>query len=258
MLHARYVNGNLAFWDTHRNRIVDAVGATVVSYINHFTQVALDDTTLNPDEWNVTTDHNGVALPVSLTGGVLQIPCGDTDNDEYYMQLGGSTIATNAPWIIAGALGVANTRPLYFGARVKMMEIADLGCFVGLAEEGSAAADFLANNSAVVADKDFIGFSILTATPTAWNMTWRRNGEAVQTTAGVATNAADWHIFEFYYDGVTTVTFYIDGTAHATTATTTAGTFPYAEEMAPILGVKTGEAVLKRLQVDWLRVVQFN
>ena len=30
------------------------------------------------------------------------------------------------------------------------------------------------------------------------------------------------------------------------------------KEMAPIIGLKTGEAVLKRLQVDWMRVVQFN
>jgi len=260
MLHSRYINGNLAFWDTHQCRIIDAFGASVVKYINHFVDLPRDDTTRNPSGWKWVSDTatDGITLPISMTGGVIQVATGGTDNNETYIQLGGSTDVTNAPFIIAGAAGVANTRPLYFGARVKALELADEAYFVGLAGEGAAVANFLTDNSGVVADDDFIGFNTLTATPTVWNSTWKNAGQTVVTNTGFATNAADWHIFEFYYDGATTVTFWADGVASATQATTTAATFPFAEEMSPILAVKTGEGVLKRLHVDWLRVFMFD
>jgi len=260
MLHSRWINGNLAYWDTHQCRIIDAWGATVVKYLNHFTHFAADDTTRNPTEWLWASDtaNDSVTLPVSNTGGVLQIATGAVDNNETYIQLGSAASATNAPWIIAGAAGVANTKPLYFGARVKCTTHVDGAWFVGLCGEGAAVGNFLTDNSGVVADDDFIGFNILTATPAAWNITWRNAGQAVQAVTAVAVNADDWHMFEFWYDGATTVTFWIDGTAHATTATTTAATFPFNEEMSPILGCKSGDGAAKVLQIDWLNVVQFN
>ncbi len=258
MLHARYINGNLAYWDTHQCRIIDAVGATVIKYVNHFVSLPLDDTTRNPLEWDFQSDtaNDALTLPVSNVGGVMQIAVGAGGNDETYMQLGGSTIATAAPWVIGGAAGVANTKPLYFGIRVKALEHAATSAFVGLAEEGCSAANFLADATGVVADKDFVGFNILVASAAAWNITWKKNGQAVQTAANVVANADDWHIFEYYYDGATTVNFWVDGTLSATTATTTAATFPGGEEMAPIIALK-GQAA-KNLQVDWLRVFYFG
>lgn len=258
MLHSRWINGNLAYWDTHQCRIIDALGASVVKYLNDFVALPSDDTTGNPSEWKVQSDTaaDAITLPASLTGGVLNIAVGGAGNDETYMQLGGARIATSAPFVIGGAAGVANSKPLYFGVRAKALEHAATSVFVGLAEEGVAAADFLADDSGVIADKDFVGFNILVASAAAWNVTWRKNGQAVKALAAAAVNADDWHTFEFYYDGATTVTFWVDGTAHATQATTTAATFPGAEEMAPVFAIK-GQAA-KNLQIDWLRVVQFN
>jgi hypothetical protein len=258
MMHARWINGNLAYWDTHQCRIIDALGASVVKYLEDFVSLPMDNTTHNPTQYTFSGDtaNDSLTLPVSNTGGVAQIATGGVDNNETYFQLG--AVNTHAPFVIAGAAGVANSKPLYFGARIKCLEHADEGVFVGLAEEGAAAGNFMADNSAVLADKDFCGFNILTATPAAWNITWRKNGQAVQTAANVVANADDWHVFEFWYDGATTVSFWVDGTLSATAATTTAATFPGAEEMSPIVGLKTGEAVAKNIQIDWLRVVQFN
>lgn len=261
MLHSRWINGALAYWDTHQCRIIDAIGGSVVKYINHFVAVPLDDTTRNPAEWRWVSDTatDAITLPVSVTGGVMMMATGATDEDETYLQLGGATSATAAPFIIAGAAGIANSKPLYFGIRVKAMEHTEEGVFVGLAGEGAiTGGNFLTDVSGVIADDDFIGFNILQATAAAWNITWRNAGQAVQAVTGVATNADDWHVFEFWYDGATTVTFFVDGTAHATTADTTAVTFPFNEEMGPVLALKTTAAFLKRIQVDWLRVVQFN
>lgn len=258
MLHSRWINGNLAYWDTHSCRIIDAVGASVVKYTNHFVALPLDDQTRNPSEWKWVSDTatDSITLPVSLTGGVMNMACGGAGQDETYLQLGGATIATSAPFVIGGASGVANGYPVYFGARVKALEHAATSVFVGLAEEGASAANFLTDATGVIANKDFIGFNILVASATAWNATWKLTGQAVQAITSLAVNGDDWHTFEFFYDGATTVTFWADGTASSTLATTTAATFPGGEEMSPILAIK-GQAA-KNLQVDWLRVFQFN
>ena len=260
MLHSRWINGALAYWDTHQCRIIDAIGTSVVKYSNHFVAMPLDDTTRNPSEWRWVSDtaNDAITLPISTTGGVVQLATGAGAENETYLQLGGAASVTNAPFIIAGAAGAATNQPLYFGIRVKALEHVAEGVFVGLAGEGASAQNFLTDATGVIADDDFIGFNILSATPAAWNITWRNAGQAVQAVVGAAVNADDWHTFEFYYDGATTVTFWADGTASATVATTTAATFPFYEEMSPILAIKTTAAFLKRVQVDWLRVIQFN
>jgi len=259
MLHSRWINGALAFYDTHQCRIIEAIGANVYKYIDHFISLPADDTTRNPSEWDWTSDTatDSITLPISNVGGVMNVACGVVDNNETYLQLGSATSATNAPFIIGGAAGITNNYPLYFGARVRAKQHADEAYFVGLAGEGASAGNFMADNTGALADDDLIGFNTLTATPTSWNLTWKNAGQAVQTTTGAAVNADDWHIFEFYYDGATTVTFWVDGVASATTATTTAATFPGGEEMSPILAVKTGEAVVKSMDIDWLRVFLF-
>ena len=58
MLHSRYVYGNLAFWDTHQNRIVDAIGPGVRKYINHFTD-NVTSATDTPTGWTVTLTEAG-------------------------------------------------------------------------------------------------------------------------------------------------------------------------------------------------------
>jgi hypothetical protein len=222
-------------------------------FFEDFLRLPLDDTTRNPSDacWISDTATDSITLP-KVVGGVVQVASGAGDNNETYIQFGGAAGITCAPFSITDV----GDKAVWFEARVKALEVADVGIFVGLAEEGSAVADFLVNDTGAVVNKDFIGFNILTATPTAWNSTWKKAGQVVATNAGVAVNAADWHTFGFYFDGESTVTFYVDGVAHATVATTSAVTFPSGELMAPIIAVKTGEAVLKRVQVDYVRVVQ--
>ena len=186
MLHSRWINGNLAFWETQQCRIVEAYGAGVIKYLNHFESLPLDNTTRNPMDWMVFTDSGAdtITLPISLPGGVMQLATDAGDNNEVYMQLGGAACATNAPFVIGGAGGIANNSPLYFGARVKPLEHADESYFVGLAEEGSAADGFIVDGATAIVNKDFIGFCTLSGTPTAWNTTWKITDGAVQTVAG--------------------------------------------------------------------------
>jgi len=222
-------------------------------FFEDFLRLQVDDTTIVPGDCLVASDHPTTALALqTLVGGVLQLSCGNTDLDESYVQWGQGAGILAAPFNITDASG----KPLFFEARVKALELADESYFIGLAEENCAAADFMTNNTGVLADKDLIGFNTLTATPTAWNATWKKAGQVVQAIVGVAVNAADWHKFSFWFDGLHTITFYIDGVANATVALSSAATFPSAQQMAPIIAIKTGEAVLKRLQIDYIRVVQ--
>lgn len=223
--------------------------SVAIRLFDDFVLPSVDDTTGLPTTMVCAGDHKTTAFN-KASGGVLQMNCGDTDNDEYYAQMAAG--ALHAPFVITDA----NGKPLWFEVYCKAMQHADGSFFIGLAEEGAAAADFMADNSGVLADKDFIGFNILAATPTAWNATWRKNGQAVQAITGVAVNADDYHRFGFHFDGLHTVTFYIDRVAHATVALSSAATFPSAQLMAPIFAVKTGEGVDKSLAVDYIQVVQ--
>ena len=227
--------------------------AVAIQFFDDFLSLPIDDTTGNPSayKWVSDTATGAITLP-KLAGGVVAVACGGVDNNETYIQLGGAGLDTPAPFAITDN----SNKPLAFQARVKAVEHADEGIFVGLAEEGSAAANFLTDNSGVIADKDFVGFNLLTATPAAWNATWKKAGQAVQAITGVAVNADDWHTFAFIFDGVHTIYFWIDGVLHATTALSSAATFPSGERLAPIIAVKTGEGVAKSVQVDYIKVWQ--
>jgi len=222
-------------------------------FFEDFLTLPLDDTTRDPTNALLYSDTgtDAVSLP-KLAGGVMQVACGGVDNNETYVQFGGATQATPAPFAITNA----SNKPVWFEARVKALEHADEGLFVGLAEEDAAQAAFLAVNTGVPADKDFIGFRVKCDASDEWDIAWRKDGQAEQEIANVVANADDWHTFAFLFDGVSTVYFYVDRTLVTTQALTSAATFPSGELLAPIVAVKTGEGVAKNIQVDYIKVFQ--
>lgn len=226
-----------------------------ILYHEDFLTLPIDDTTGNPLGWKWVSDTatGAVTLP-KVAGGVVQVACGGVDNNETYIGLGAIGGDTAAPFFITDA----NSKPFWAEFYVKASAHADEAFFVGLAEEASAAANFLADNTGVPADKDFIGFRTKCDASAEWDVAWRKNGQAEQEIAAAAVNADDWHRFGIHYDGLHTVTFYIDGTAHATVALTSAATFPSAQALAPIIAVKTGEGVAKSIQVDYIRIAQIR
>jgi hypothetical protein len=208
------------------------------------------DANANPaDGVYAATGNAQIVMPVANVGGVIQVKTTAGDNSYCFHQYG--ALATTNPFVITDG----STKPLFFGCRVKAEQHADMGAFVGLAEEASAAAGFLVTDTMELVDKDFIGFRLIAATPTLWDFVYKKAGQVMQTLASVATNADDWHVFGFWYDGLHTVTPYADGVAK-TVNLTSGATFPSAQYMAPILAIKTGEAVLKSMLVDYVRVIQ--
>lgn len=191
----------------------------------------------------------------TAVGGVIEVAGNDADNDEGSITTGGNT---------AGFLKVASTsgRPLWFETRVKKASIADnaLAFFVGLSEEALAAADTLVDNTGEIADKDVIGFQTLHADGDAVLGIYRKQGQTKGTVTGAtAAMVADtWIKLGLYFDGLTTLTYFIDGLAVGEVTDIDATTFPDGEELALLWATKVGAAAESKTQMDWWRAAQLR
>lgn len=123
---------------------------------------------------------------------------------------------------------------------------------VGLAEEGSAGANFIADAGNDIADKDVVGFVVWEGDPNALLAIYQTAGSAFATAFSTAITVTNMTL-GIHFDGVTTVTWYVDGTAIGTKATSVTG-FPDTEELSPILAVKQGAAD-GGINLDWIKLV---
>lgn len=186
-------------------------------------------------------------LPAVMGGGLRFVTDG-TQYDEAWLQWGGSG---GSPFMISDTL--ANNRELVFEAATRMtttVSAEDIDVFVGLAEEGSAVADMIANDGGM-ADKDLIGFEFTTGENANW--VYRKNGQAVQTPGSSWQTLVNntWYHFGFRFDtdsdsitpwfgtgDRTTSAMNPDKTSQITSADIAAATFPDGEGLSPIIGVK--------------------
>ena len=209
-----------------------------------------------------TTDY--CAMLATEVGGVVRVGATASDNDEGYLTSGNNE---------AGFVKIYTTTPkeLWFEARVRPSSITDVGMFCGLAEEGLAAADTLANNTAALASKDFVGFHSDTAGPTALDCVYRKASKTgvVPKAAAQTMVAETWYKLGMYFDG-TYLKYFVDGEEEQLTSTITgvdvnkglkvvsATDFPDGEELAVLIGCHDGEGAAKYVDIDWVRVAQLR
>lgn len=233
-LHSRYERGNLVFYDTHRKRIVDAIGADITKYIDDFTDGSATDTTVDAD-WTATRVEAGAGestlTRVDGVGGILRITTDAADNDGINAQLIGESFKL--------ALGSI----VYFGIRLKMSESTQSDFFAGLA---------ITDTDILGGVTDSIGFRKVDASTQIVAVV---NKNSTETTANVATCDTSYHTYEFYYDGASSLEFFVDGVSVATPAITN---LPDDEELRVSLHVLTGEAVSHFADADWIRCVQIG
>jgi hypothetical protein len=195
-------------------------------------------------------------------GGVIGLTTDATDNDEVWIQSGSATSVLGAISDTAGSDFLT-----VFECRVKKASIAnDVGAvFCGLAEEGCAAADSKADNTGVLADKDYIGFDVVHAAGATCNFVYRKAGQTAQTLiAGVHTFVADDFVkLGFIYDpsakASQRIKVFVNNVEQATYGTATniaAATFPDGEEMAALFGLKNGAATATEFAIDWWAYAQ--
>lgn len=191
----------------------------------------------------IATDRNGV----------VAIATAAQDNHENWLTSGGNT----------GGLGLisdtaGSDKLLLFEARIAVAQITAHNLFVGLSEEGLAAADTVTDAGAL-ASKDMIGFYTLEGAPTDLIFGYRKAGAAVQAVQTIATLAADTFVkVGFVYDpsepADRRIVAYVDNEETSTKVSATsiaASTFPDGEELALLAGIKNGAAAAKTLYLDW-------
>jgi len=234
-VHSQHINGCLAYWETHRKCILDAIGADVVKYVDDF--VVLPGTDASFDPWTVTLVEAGTGETTVTSGnagnGTLLITTDDAENDGANLQLNGESFK------------LESGKPLYFGARVQSISDATQSdIFIGLA---------ITDTDILGGVTDSIGFQKVDGST---DLTFVVNKNSTATTAsGLKTLAASTaYILEFYWDGAGLEVF-VDGVSVATPAITN---LPDDEELRVSLQFLSGSAGAKTCHVDWIRCIKFG
>jgi len=188
------------------------------------------------------------------SGGVVRLATGATDNHEAWLSAQG----------LAGALGMisdtaADAKLTVFETRVRFSSVADnVGAFfVGLGEPGIPADSAKVNDTGVMVDKDFIGFNTIHADNDLLSINYRKSGAAQQAVgSGTAIVANTWYKLGFVYDPLDSekIKFYINNVQQGSSlsaANIAAATFPDAERLTFVAGVKNGSAAAANLDIDW-------
>lgn len=191
-------------------------------------------------------------LPTAI--GRLSIAVASTNNNESWLQSCGGTG-------VLGKITSAAITKMWFEARVATSQILTQNFFVGLSEEGLAAADTITDAGAM-ASKDFIGFRALEDAPSKIDIVYRKAGQAEQEVLAEAhTLVADTFVnLGFVVDpgpgvsGSQRIKFFVNGTQQGSYVTDTqiaATTFPSGEEMAFLIGGKNANAANTFLCEGW-------
>lgn len=208
--------------------------------------------------WKHTGDTAVTAdsLVGATAGGVLSLISGSTDNNEVYLQYGAQGTE--------GAFNITSngTKELWFETRVCAAPSGNEGgFFVGLADPGASAANFLIDNAGTVdTNVNHIGFWCGTLYSNAYyNFVVGKADAAAGSLmdAAIVTNTAATYVkLGFHFDGVRTTTVYVNGTARSRVHTNNAVSYPDAVVMAPIIASKTGGSYSNTNKIDYIWVQQ--
>ena len=233
---SRYIRGNLAFYDTHRMRLVDAFGPDVVKWqanAQHAQDTAATGT--QPSGYVTTLVEAGAGGDSDVeasdeVGFVWEIVTDNADNDGVNIQLNGEAFRLGA-------------RDVYFGIKLRADEATQDDFLVGLC----------------ISDTDLLGgmtdgvyFEKLDAGTGISTVTEKDSTETQSDDEG--TFAADTDVtLEFYWDG-TAVYFFVNGVEVGRVT----ANVPDDEELTPSIHFLTGEAVAHRMKVAWARAISIG
>lgn len=178
-------------------------------------------------DWTVTeTDAGATQALTDGDGGLLLITNTAADNDLVSLQKKGESFR------------FATGKPLFFEARFKVSDATQSDIVIGLQITDTTPLDVTDGVFFIKADGaatvDFLVEKNNTAT----------------TASAIATMADDTFIrLGFYYDGVSAVQYYVNGTYTGTSVTTN---LPDDEDMTVTIAIQNGEAVAKTMTVDYV------
>lgn len=191
----------------------------------------------------------GGIVPVATeVGGVIKFTTSSDTSDGDNHDL---VLTTQGNVGTMGKVSLTTPKRLIFEAKVKFGSITDGdgSVFVGLTEEGLAAANGVINDSSghITASKDMIGFLVTEDDNDALKFVYRKAGQAVQTvfTYSTALVASTYYNLGFIYDpdapASQRIAAYINNVEQGTYITQTmlaAATFPSEEELTLTAAIK--------------------
>jgi len=231
----KFVNGNLVFYKAGNQHIwYNAFGPSARVYIEDFcgpvpTGADNDD----PLGWEIAT-LTGDAGTATFTvgneaGGAMVLTTDGTEDD------GINAKHNNEAWVLADG------DPLYFGVRLKMSDADATDLMVGLMIDDAELWGAVAEG---------VYFESADATAVCTFVTESASTETSDTSAGTLTEA--YHTLEFFWDGVTYVHAYFDGTLVAKSSTN----IPQVEPLKFAIEVLTGEGNANTCTIDWIKIIQ--
>ena len=225
---------------------------SVAHYIfDDFGQIPVDDITTKPTNYTVSFDTSGTFTQASTSGGIVILTPHTDADDAICMQMGthAFTITANSGKALWAEFNVKVT-----GAGTTA------GAFVGLTT-ASYDWDTIFNaahgttGGTIKDSTNILGFRIGQVAPTTWKACYKTAAVAIVDQTAVTQSTA-FFTFGIHFDGVTTVSFWVDRVKLATTANVSTDTaFPAALPLVPFMALMTATGA-KIMTLDWVKVVQ--
>lgn len=234
MLHSKYVNGHLVFYDDHPHRWVDAIGpyARVFKIIpgmvaaGFFTETAVSAGT------GTSAMIDGVASPG------LDIVTAANDFDGVNEQVPGELFQC-----------IAN-KPFYTGIKCTLGEATTKDFLWGLCITDTTLLATSSSHASTLTDGVY--FESLDTVTALTCVTEKNSTETTSSSVGTIV-AGTAMILEIVWDG-TTMYFYKDGVLGATSTTN----IPDDEELTPSLNFRAGSAAAESMTIDWWTAIQIQ
>ena len=249
------INNGSSFWADAPSPANNALSHGFY-YVNDFIGVVpFPAATGTAGGWKSVGDATYDVLSAAGTlGGWCLLTAETGSNNEVYMQMGEKGTETFVEFT------ESSSDEVWFEVNFTPVSVTNAANFViGLAEEGSAGANFIADAGNDIADKDVVGFVVWEGDPNAMAALWQKAGSAFIDTFETAITVANTTV-GLHFDGSTTLTWYVNGTSIGSITdldiSLYAGSnvFPKGEELAPILAVKQGAAD-GGINIDWIKLV---
>ncbi len=238
--------------------LVNWPGGHAVAYelYDDFLQLATGDAA----GWSTDTTQGSASLGTGETsntpglGGYVTLNVQGTAEDWISFK------ATSADTGAAFKMTKDSGKKLWFETSIVVSAVADISFWIGLADQ--TMIEIGTDDSGVYltsAGTDFVGFRTKNDASTELDQVCIQNDTETEVKANGATLAADTEIvLGMKFDGASTVTWYVNGTALADTIETDGSNFPDDIALTPFFFIKEGSGSAEDLFIDWVKVVQLR
>lgn len=234
-VHSYDRRGALCFWETHRKRLVSAIGGNVISY--ELRPDVANAAGTDPTGWTTTVVEAGAGgdsniVPATDAGYAWNLITDNADNDGVSAQLLGTPFE------------LTSDQDLYCGFEFEINDVTQTDFFLGLAVTDTAILGGVT---------DRIGFESLDGST---DMTFALEKDSTQTlTSSLHTLVDDTLVFaEFYWDG-STIAVFVDGVEQTAPAVTN---LPDDVAMRLSLEFLTGETTANTMKIRQGRIIQIG